>query len=363
MFVDVYKWIQDFQFNALRNGDINRLRLIEFQSEAWQYFETEPEHSLQILREARDLAEQLREPCWMLYYDSWIGECLNLYLEDFTQGIDHAMKTIVEIRKPQYELCAMLCRGYRIVIESYIYSDPVGYADKVLELIDYADTKIPIDYDTYGILKKRQSELYFALGELDLAIESATAYLERASQRMVTFHMAYAYEMLVHYAYLQGEFEPALEMIRASEVMARRNERRSLVAITQAWQALLLLLLDQKDEAHRYYQLATANMSGLGMATARTYYDALCVYNERTGNIDLALQLRDKQYHNATGRGGYYLETEILLKKARLQGRRWLDTSATIAQAKQVAQQLLKPEHFLTKLARVEDGDFDEHLK
>lgn len=360
MFVDVYTWIQQFQLDALRKGDVKRLRLVEYQSMAWEHFESNPQQSLQILYEARDLAEQLHEPCWMLYYDSWLGECLNLYLNDFKQGIQHAMKTVVEIRKPEYERCAMLCRGYRIVIESYIYSDPVGYADKIRELITYTDNEIPIDYDTYCILKKRESELEFALGNIEAAIRAAQGYLERSAERVVTFHIAYAYEMLVHYAYLQGQTDIAHQLIIECEQMARANQRHSLVAIAQAWRALFGLIEDNVEEAQSLYRMATNNMAHLGMAVSLSYYEAIAAYNERLGNLDNALTIREKQFDGVNGRGGYYLETEVLLKQARLRGRMGQDVSATVEQAKQIAAHLQKPQHLLERLARVEQGDYSE---
>jgi hypothetical protein len=360
MFVDVYTWIQQFQMDALRNGDSRRLRLIEYQTQAWQHFETNPQQSLQILYEARDLAEQLHEPCWMLYYDSWLGECLNLYLINFKQGLQHAMKTVVEIRKPEYEKCTMLCRGYRIVIESYIYSDPVGYADKIRELIAYTDNDIPINYDTYCILKKRESELEFALGRIEPAIQAAQAYLQRSSEQLVTFHMAYAYEMLVHYAYLQGNISTAQTLIKVCEAMARDNQRRSLVAIAQAWRALFSLMQGQKEDAQTLYRLATSNMSQLGMAVSLSYYEAVCTYNEQSGDIEQSLTVRDNQLQAVSGRGGYYLETEVLLKKARLQGRMGQNVTSTVAQTQHIATHLSKPNLLLNRLRRVENGDFTE---
>jgi len=360
MFVDVYGWIQRFQMDAIKQGDMRRLQLVDYQTQAWQHFETNPQQSLSILYQARDLAEILHLPCWMLYYDSWLGECLNLYLNDFTRGLEHAMKTIVEIRKPEYAQCTMLSRGYRIVIESYIYSDPVGYADKIRELITYADTEIPIDYDTYCILKKRESELEFALGDIESATQTALEYLRRSSEQMVTFHMMYAYEMLVHYLYLQGQYERAHNMIIQAESMARYNQRASLVAIAQSWRALFSLMEGDEDAAQSLYRVATHNMSQLGMAISLSYYEAVCTYNERIGDVETAVAMRDKQFASIQGKGGYYLETESLLKKARLLGRADKDTQPTIQQARDIAQHLLKPDHLLTRLQRIDDGDYAE---
>src|SRR5690606_28381934 len=99
-------------------------------------------------------------------------------------------------------------------------------------------------------------------------IQAAQAYLKRSSEQLVTFHMAYAYEMLVHYAFLQGDFATGQTLIKACEAMARENQRRSLVAIAQAWRALFSLMQGQKDDAHALYQMATSNMSQLGMAVS-----------------------------------------------------------------------------------------------
>jgi len=360
MFVDIYTWIQEFQSQALHNGDMRRLKLIEYQMRAWEHFETNPEQSLQILYEAHDLAQQLQEPCWMLYYDGWIGECLNLYLINFKDGLEHAMKTVVEIRKPEYANCKMLCRGYRIVIESYIYSDPVGYADKIRELIAYTDKEIPIDYDTYCILKKRESELEFALGRIEPAIESAQAYLLRSSEQLVTFHMAYAYEMLVHYAFLQGDTVTGQTLIKACEAMARENKRRSLVAIAQAWRALFSLMEGQNEDAQSLYRLATSNMSQLGMAVSLSYYEAVSSYNEKIGDVDQALAIREQQLDAVSGRGGYYLESEVLLKKARLLGRMGHDITSIVMETMQIAKHLVEPTLLMNRLQRVEEGDFSE---
>ncbi|MBN1286308.1 MAG: hypothetical protein JXB47_12995 [Anaerolineae bacterium] len=361
MFVDLWGWFDSFYFAAVRAGDHRRQEMVQLYRRAWRYLETDPPQGLALFEQGRALADQLDEPCWRLFFDYWCCEAQVFYLDDLNTGLTNAVRLVVEARKPHYSACPILGRVYRILLDVYVFIDPVGYEDKICETLAHMERDIPLDHDTYCLLEARRVALALALDRFKEAEELSFSYLARSEPS--TFRKSHAYSLLAYLNYLRGDFALALEYIEASEQCARRVDIKASVAQGLAWQALLSRRRGDELAAQSFYRQATAQMAQLGRKPSGMYYDALCDYHEFGGDADHALRLRDRQIDDIRGTGELFAECEYRLGRCRLLGRMGQPLTSALTETREVAARLLKPAHFLAKVARVEAGDYTDPLR
>lgn len=359
MDVDLWGWFDRFYWDALRNGDSERLRMVQLYHAAWDHMEGDPKQAIAYLEQGKAQAQRIGEPCWTLFYDYWLSEAHLFYLDDARGGLDRAVKTAVEARKPMYEQCPVRARVYRILIDVYMVLDPVGYVDKIRETSAYMENEVPQDDDTRYLTQARKSRLAFILDQLDEAYDEGLRFLAISEES--DFQQTYAYSLLCHYAYLRGDLQIALKYALDGETAARRCDRRASIAALLAWQALLRHKLGEPAVAEMIYRQATARMANLGIVPYETYYDAVCEYLELTDRIEEALRLRGNQLREALASKSPYSICESHLKRCELlmrmgdrAGKGDIPSLAQeLADAREAAKALLAPAYYLAKLDKV----------
>ena len=81
---------------ARARNDAERLRLTSLFDESQKVREADPQRSLELVREARALAVQLREPWWILLMDHWRLQCLLHYIREIPPALELAVQATLE---------------------------------------------------------------------------------------------------------------------------------------------------------------------------------------------------------------------------------------------------------------------------
>lgn len=354
MYVDLWEW-----FNSYYRRQDERVRLPDCFSQARKYMEKAPQQSLALLDQGRLLAEKLTEPFWVLFFDYWRCEMYTFYIEDLRAGMDLAVRVAVEARKPLYKQCPVLPRVYRILLDSYVLSDPIGYEDKIRETIAYMQNEIMLDYDTHCLLETRIARLADALEDRDELKAATLRYLALSEHN--GFQKSSAYLDLCYISYREGDLEATLDYAFEAETWARRFNRKRRISSALSWQALVARKRGDEETAERLFRQALAQAEELGVPPS--YYEPLCEFHEAGGQADNALKLRDRQINELAGKGYNHDECELRLKRCRLLGRMGLPLDDEIAEARKAGDRLLKPARFLAKLNRVLQGNFSEEYR
>lgn len=350
--IDLWGWFDGLYWDSIREGKAEQIRLIEFFYHARAYMETMPQQAVMLLQQARDLAVHLNEPYLKLFYDYWITEAYLFYIDDQKTGLDLAVRTAVEARKPLYEHCPVRARVFRALVDAYMIRDPIGYADKIAETTEFMQREIPLDEDTEHLLQARRVGLAFAFDRLDEAIQEALRFL--AITEHSDFQQTSAYGMLCRFHYLKGDLDAAEQYAAAGEQCAQRSERKGSLASLLAWKALFSRKRGEIHYAELCYQLATSKMKALGRTPYSAYYEALCDYHELAGEPEKALVLRDQQLAEAIASTSPHGICETRLKRCELLKRmKHPALNDELTAARDAAKALLKPAHFLAKLDRV----------
>src|SRR5262245_51974386 len=150
-------WFDEFEYHALKTGDTERARLGRLHRESYRHRETDPDLALALVAEGRRLAEALREPWWVLYYDQQRVHALLHFKQDFRDVLDLAVRNTLEVRKTGFANFPRRQLIHIDLISAYLGIDPEGYADGVTQAMDYLEKESePLSDERYLLLGSRR---------------------------------------------------------------------------------------------------------------------------------------------------------------------------------------------------------------
>lgn len=356
-FVDLYGWRDGFTRAAKQAGDKPRQELAALPRRAWAVYETDTRQAEVLLREARALADQLGEPCWQLYTDTMLIDLYLGYRGDVSAGLSMAVRTAVEARKPAYKGCPMLGRVYWLLTSAYSQIDPVGYAAKIFEALDYAESKVALDVDSWQLFMFQRAYVLIMQERLDEAFQAAQSYMERVEHMPAGFQNACTAAGCRLLCLIGFQCSDWLELARYAEQGALAAQRAPNTKRHSAefalWQAVCARKMGDETAARRQYTVAVADMGKLDNLSSEYYYQALCAYLEAGGNYENALHVRGRELDGMIASGSVYRECQCRLERCRLLVLLGLPNAAERAAARAAAQKLIDPAAFLQKLERV----------
>lgn len=355
---DIWGWIDDYYRNALMKGDTQRMRLATMHYDAWRQFEHNPDAALAVLDEGMSLADSLSEPWWRIYYTYWRTEAFVFYLGDLNKGLDNAVRTAVEVRKPEYERFPALGRVYRVLLDSYVFRDPVGYEDKINETIHTMEHDIPLDLDTRCLLQARRAQMANVLEHYKEAEQNALVYLEMSQHS--AFRMMHAYEILADLAYNRHDYDKALAYAIEMDEQSRQSRKKSGTVVSYEVRATIARIRGNEEEARKFYRQKLAHEASLGTKRGNFSYDLMCNFHELAGESDKSWALRERQLSEVEGKGFFHGEVLIRLARCRLLGRMGQPLEDEFKATHAAIENLLKPELFVKKMQRIEGGDYSE---
>jgi hypothetical protein len=353
-----FDWFDEFEYNARLSGDHQRALLGQLHREAYRYRETDPDRALGLVAEGRRLAESLREPWWVLYYDQQRVHALLHFKQDFRDVLDLAVRNTLEARKTGYANFPRRLLIHLDLVSAYLGIDPAGHADAVTQAMEYLEKEVePISDERYLLLGS-QRQFLLDLDRTDEALELGRQSLALSSEdpeeSRSRHFLVFTYSGLAEIAFRLGDDEALLEAALAGEETARRVGHQVELAGFQLWQALAARRAGREDFATPLYRQAVARLNRLGMPPDASYRDAECAFHVAAGDIDWAVQVRDSELAEIEGHGRLRYETAILTKRCELLAKMGPVGADDLQRAREAAGRLKLPEVWLERLGRLE---------
>ncbi|MHB8629538.1 MAG: hypothetical protein ACYDBJ_23840 [Aggregatilineales bacterium] len=358
-FVDLWGWLAEVRQRARQQGDAERTRLVSLYDRAWDICETDPNAALSLLTEGRALAEQLREPCLMLFFDYWRCEIYLYKLRDVANGLDLSVRASVEAQKPMYRTCAVRSRVYLTLAVAYGMIDPLGYADEITRTLDYLEKEVPLDKDTWQRIESERAALAYTqnrLNDCERLTMSYMSYIARCESN--NFRLTDAYGRLCILSYKRQKLDKALEYARLGEEAARKANLRLASLTFLAWQALLQRKLGNELEASRIYQTTMTNLQWFKSVPSSRHYYVLCEYHDDRAEYALALKLRRQQLEQLGNSGSANDEAWARYYVCRYLVKMRSPVRAELALARAAAHKLKDPAPLAKKLDALELESF-----
>lgn len=360
MRVDLWEWFNRFATKAYQEHHIEKITLIHSYDMGWESLRLEKHQiAFDFFEKGLQISRQLDLPCFDLFFDYWCAETLIFYQNDYRAGLDRAIKLGARAHQAQYKDCPVRGRVYYTLMYVYYAMDAIGYEDKIREMITYMENEIPLDEDTYHRMLYTQSSLAFALDDYEASQSIIETYL--AITLGNEHRQSGGYNMLRMNAFAKGDIKQAMALAHTGERYGRIARLENSVALSLLWQALYAHYLNEPDRAYTLYQQGQNHYAQFNLKPLPEYYNAVCQYLEKQGDMEQAIAMRQTQLATITEVGSVSYTAYSHLAYVRLLGRAGQDITNALVDAYQASEALLKPQHFLDKLKQVEAGNYHQY--
>lgn len=336
------------------------MRLAYYPSRILSAKATDVQWALRLIDEAEQLARTLHEPCWYAVLSWMRGEMYVHELMDMQTGIRVLSEAVVELRKPEYANCLGIEDVYTVLLTAYVYTDPVGYGDRILEGLDYIETQLdPHLFVRHGIWLRRA---FVELGRenFPLALQHASRSLQLADDDR--FMLIQSYTALAECAHQCGDLVKALEYADTceAEILQRNpssNRSRELLQI-HGYQMVYHTKQGNLETSAALYTQLSRELQHMRIEPYYTLYESLTWYHDLTGNVDEAIEACRELMTNAQKSGSIYAVAMSALNLYRLYRKAGRTDGFTADDVRHATARLKDPSRILKKLEHIEQGDF-----
>lgn len=315
----------------------------------------DPYRSLALLREGRKMVlEQGDQPCLLMNYERWIVNVEMFYAGDFRAALDTVVRAAVEIRKSRYDRCPERDSILYLLINAYLFFDPVGYEAEIREAIrEFATMESILPTDLWCLVKCVEAYFALHLDQLDEALQLTHIYLDRSEQVKSTFRIVDAYLLLCAIYHQRGETALLEQSAHIGEnyAMFGTDTQRALTELA-AWRAYTAALTSA-PEAPSLYRLATHRFQQLKLYRWFPFYDAISAYHAYRGEFDHALRLRENELIQASAGNSPYVITRTHLHRLdllRRSGASDEEIGSAVHAIRTAARDLRRPQYIYRQL-------------
>ena len=349
-----WNWIRDFYQAAERDGDAERLQLLDYHQRGFEVGHERPDERLAIYDAGRALAARLNEPWWEMFFEHWKIETLLFSKQDARGALGLAARAVTEVAKPKYANLPERASLNLNLVSAYMQLDPIGHAAKIRAAFGYIREHCII-YDEFRTYHAQQWTAFLeAVGD-PAATAAAWEHL-RLADESDSDHYRMGALLLLCRVLQQTEPEIARaimpELAASAERYARSEERERAVASALMWRAVGARWAGDETGAAEFYRRAFALQNRMNTPKNAIGFAAIVYYESRQEwNEALCVaqnELRVLRAHKLT-----FPEAKLRLKKCELlrrAGRHWAREAARL---RAVAARLPSEAHWSSKLAEL----------
>ena len=314
-----WDWIGDYTDEALQSGDGQKLRLCMFSVWAEQIPPSEPAGKLETFRQGTQLARQLNEPWWEMFYTHWEIETLLHKQSRPQEALDLAARANVEIRKPIYDRFPQRCALQLNLISCYLSLDPIGYELQLREAFAPLQAECA-QWSEFECYYAQQWGHFLNDIEDDGALDAAWEYLRLAQQTETAWDLKCALTLLCLVLWRANpalSLEIGAEIAADCEVLARQENQLDDIAMMQMWQAVSARGAGDEARARGLYQRAWQTQARAPQPR-NDVHGAAMKFHELGGEFARALAVCQDEIRILRRHKLRFLETKRRFKKCEL---------------------------------------------
>jgi hypothetical protein len=167
-------------------------------------------------------------------------------------------------------------------------------------------------------------------------------------------HSVFCYSHLCEIAWMRSDWPTLAELAPVGEELARDAGHQLELAEFLMWQALLARRAGDERRARRHFLQATRRIAQLGMPPDHIYFDALSAFHAAGGETERELAARDAELALLVGNGRWASEVRCRTERCVLLARLGRPLERELAEARDVARNLRRPEAALARLDEIE---------
>ena len=357
MYINLLKWLKDFERQALQKGDAKRLQLVRQDRLGWRMVravkyaeaQTEFERGIQI-------AKRLDEAWWVVVLEYAI--CYVCQQDGrYQEMLDRSVKLVSKMGRPEFQNHPYRAAIHQMLVRVYAEMDICGYRQEMTDAMDFIEKNIPMDRVTHMSIYYRRINLLMYFEEYDKAHDLILEYLS-VSQKNPE-QQSVAERLLSQYYFATGDVESALQaQVQCTKSAGiARNMRWEALAI--GLQSMLLGWLGRTGEAYAQYMRSKNLLEGMQQ------YDLLPAlefgYHYGCGRDVDALKPSEQALEVARKSGSLDRTLEWHIARGYLLNRLQQPVAEELASARLLLRDFRTPDCHEKKLVRIENGRCYSH--
>ena len=280
--MSVMEWIQRFRAQAARDDDKERLRLANFYFQARNVGGEQHEMKLEIFRAGGDLARQLGEPWWAMFYEFWKISTLLCLQQQVSTALDLATRAVLEVAKPLYDGCPVRPNLNLLLVSVYTEIDPIWHQARIRATFEYLrECESWIGFPAF---LAQQWAHFLDVTDDEAAIAAAWQSLRLADEIDSDHYRAGAFLLLCKLLW-QREPQTARQTVgdlsAQAQACASNRKDNLLLAAALMWRAVSARCDGDETAARRLYTRAFAIQNRLKIPEDCFYPGAIAYYRSR----------------------------------------------------------------------------------
>ena len=355
VYINPWTWFYDFQRQAIASRQVELLRLPRKYHEAWRYLEAaQYDDALRLFNEGIEIAEELEQPMWIYFFESWLCEVYVL-ADDYNRALDATTRLVAKSPQPQFRDHPVQAVVYFTLAWVYSYVDGIGYQQDILAALDTIEGgEIPLDEETHQRSIYLRAKIAFENERFEDAQNYNEDYMSRVSGN--PFRESSGYGMRRALAFQAGDLPTALTAAQLQEQAARQTRLLNNVIHSMLWQGILYHYMDELVPAEQVVQKAIDERDARNLTEKVTFHHLLAMYYRAQGNLERALSLRDAELAFAINSHSLSFEFRSRLYRCYLLNALKRDAHNEIAALEAIAQKSKVPTLLMQRVNEVKAG-------
>ena len=345
-----WDWISQYTDAALKSGDHSKIRLCMFSIWAEQTPPAEPAAKLAVFQQGTQLARQLKEPWWEMFYTHWEIETLLHKMARPHEALAVAARANVEIRKPIYDHFPQSCALKLNLISCYLSLDPIGYETQLREA--FAPLKDECkQWSEFECYHAQQWGHFLNDIEDDGATDAAWEYLRLAQNSATAWDIKCALTLLCMVLWRANSalaHEIGEELAADCELLARQELQFDDIAMMQMFQAVAARSHGDETKARDFYDRAWQTQKRAPQPR-NDVHAAAVKFHENGGEWELALKICQQEIRILERHNLRFLEVKRRVKKCELLGQLGKSAKTEIKKARAAASELKSRDYWEDK--------------
>lgn len=349
--MDIWSWIYERRYLAHAQQDIMRLRMIDLFWSMMENLRNNPDLALQYGEQSRKIAQMVGDAWWIQLCHHWELQIKFNFKADFTDTLDLASKSAMEVRKGEYQAFPQRICLHEDLITAYVRQDPLSHQDLIQNALDYMEQETKPEVDCYRCLHNLKIEFAMACHRYQEAIPLAQQALIVSEKS--DFHLAHVYGMLASISFRLDDWNNVQLAASSQEEYARKQRLEDCLIISLMWQAAYAEHAGDSKQAKDLQQQTGIRASRYGAWLGIDYYTALTAYHEQGNRLQDALKIQEILRDQMQGKSSYYDEAQVNFEIIRLKKILKQAIEDDIQSAKKVIAYIKNPAPLIAQLEKI----------
>lgn len=347
--------LQAFYEKAIADHDKDREQMVFLLRQVIQLMPFNVDRALSQLDVLDSLLKQVDEPCWVLLCANLRWELL-MMKNEFSMMLDVAAKATVEARKPRYDGCEERIDTHVSLVTSYMYLDPLGYRDKILDVLSYLlkhnlPSYILVDiYTRWSFVETINENFDESAHYANLALQSVD--YENDHSALIS-----CYTSLCALAMQQKQFDKALEYVSLGMKSTTDLQFKPYLCQFLGWGTLAYQKTGDEARARLFHVMLKQYFSQAEFDMPYVVPGVLSAYCIEIGDLDVALDYA-WQTIELSKHSPYSMAFSHLVFCCVLGVRNELHMQQ-LNETRALIEKLIAPQKLLDKLEQIQQGNYD----